>query len=163
MLKEFMDNLKYNDIQDYIKSVSIKFKFLKANALASDYDSDATCQPASDPEWTSGASIFGLYHAYTLYIPCICRCPTYTWNIHGESMDIPCISIEMDIHGISMDISMDIPCISTQYTHGIYMKDGAEGANPYQNPDENVVLNSGWPHRFGYAIRSIYSVITWTT
>jgi hypothetical protein len=33
------------------------------------------------------------------------------------SMDIPGISIEMDINGISMDI----PGISTQYIHGIYI------------------------------------------
>ncbi len=58
--------------------------------------------------------IFGIYHAYTWYIPCICRCPTYTWNIHGISMDLPFISIEVDI----CSISMDIPCISTQYIHG---------------------------------------------
>ncbi len=32
-------------------------------------------------------------------------------------MDIPCISIGVDIHGISMDI----PCISTKYRHGISM------------------------------------------
>jgi hypothetical protein len=92
-------------------------------------------------------------HICTWYIPCICRCPTYTWYIHGISMVIlcisisgytmyihrngctwyihgytmyihtvytsTCISIEMDIHGISMDI----PCISTQYilVHGISM------------------------------------------
>jgi hypothetical protein len=48
-----------------------------------------------------------IYHAYTWYKPCICRCPTYTCNIHGISINIPCISIQVDIHGISMDI----PCI----------------------------------------------------
>jgi hypothetical protein len=35
--------------------------------------------------------------------------------------------------------------------------------NPYQNPDENVALNSWRQHRFGRAIRSIYSVITRTS
>ncbi len=34
---------------------------------------------------------------------------------------------------------------------------------PYQNPDENVALNSRRQHRFGRAIRSIYWVITRTT
>ncbi len=65
--------------------------------------------------WNGGTRIFGIYLAYhdTLawYIPCICRCPTYTWNsIRGISMDIPCISIEVDIHGISMEY--------TWYIHG---------------------------------------------
>ncbi len=31
-------------------------------------------------------------------------------------MDIPCISFRLDIHGISLDI----PCISTKYIHGIH-------------------------------------------
>ncbi len=34
------------------------------------------------------------------------------------SMDIPCISIGVDIHGISLDI----PCISIRYIHGISME-----------------------------------------
>ncbi len=34
--------------------------------------------------------------------------------IHGISMDIPCTSIELDIHGISM-----VYGISTKYIHGI--------------------------------------------
>jgi hypothetical protein len=59
---------------------------------------------------SSGTRIFGIYHIYTWYIPCICRPLTYTWNILGISMDIPCISTEMDI-----------PCMSTQYIHGISM------------------------------------------
>jgi hypothetical protein len=65
----------------------------------------------------SGTPSFGIYHDYTWYIPCICRCPTYTGNIHGISMDIPCISIQVDTHCISMDI----PSLSTQYIHGISM------------------------------------------
>ncbi len=65
----------------------------------------------------SGTRIFGIYHAYTWYVPCICRCPIYTCNIHGISMDIPCISKEMDIHGISIYKS----CKSIQYIHDISM------------------------------------------
>ncbi len=38
---------------------------------------------------------------YTWYIPCICSPPRYTWHI---SMHIACISIRVDINGISMDI-----------------------------------------------------------
>ncbi len=36
-------------------------------------------------------------------------------------------------------------------------------ANQYQNPDENVALNSGRQHRFRRAIQSIYLVITRTS
>ncbi len=41
----------------------------------------------------------------------------YCWNIHGISMDIPCISASMDIHGISMDI----PCIYHVYVSGLHI------------------------------------------
>ena len=64
---------------------------------------------------SSGTPISGICLVYAWYIPCICRCPTYTWYIHGIYLDIPCISIRLDIHGISWDIL----CISTKYIHGI--------------------------------------------
>jgi hypothetical protein len=70
----------------------------------------------------------GIYHVYVdvLHtIPCICRCPTYTWYIHhdGISLDIPCISImiRLDIHGISLYIlghTMYIHQVYTWYIHG---------------------------------------------
>jgi hypothetical protein len=65
----------------------------------------------------SGTCIFGIYHVYTSYIPCICRCPTCTWHIYGISMDIPCTYHR---NGYTW-LSMDIPCMSTQYIHGISM------------------------------------------
>ncbi len=45
---------------------------------------------------SSGTPIFGICLEYAWYIPCICRCPTYTWYIHGIYLDIPCISIRVD-------------------------------------------------------------------
>jgi hypothetical protein len=41
----------------------------------------------------------------------------YTWDIHGISKNIPCISNGVDIRGIYMDI----PRISTMYIRGISM------------------------------------------
>ncbi len=41
---------------------------------------------------SSGTRIFGIYHEYTWYIPCICRPLTYTWNARTIYMDIPWIS-----------------------------------------------------------------------
>jgi len=53
-------------------------------------------------------------HICTWCIPCICRCPTYTWYIHGISMVILCISIS----GYTMYIHRN-GC--TWYIHGYTM------------------------------------------
>ncbi len=63
---------------------------------------------------TSGTPISSICLEYAWYIPCICRSQWYTWHIHGKSLDMPCISIRLDIHGKSLDT----PCISTKYIHG---------------------------------------------
>ncbi len=61
----------------------------------------------------------------------------------------------MQDHDIIYDIIHDINMDITDIGYDIII--------PYQNPDENVVLNSRRQHRFGRAIWSIYWVITWTT
>ncbi len=56
-----------------------------------------------------------MIHGYKVYI--------HKKDIHGISMDIPCISTEKDIHGISMDIYHDGISIHgyTWYIRGISM------------------------------------------
>ena len=70
---------------------------------------------------SSGTPIFGICLVYAWYIPCICKPQRYTWYIHGISKDIPCISIRLDIDGISLDIlgyTMYIHQVYTLYIHG---------------------------------------------
>ncbi len=70
-----------------------------------------------DAIFESGTHIFGMCLVYTWYIPCIYSPPTYTWHICGISMDIPCISIGLDIHGISLVY----PWIYHVYQASMYM------------------------------------------
>ncbi len=65
----------------------------------------------------SGTPISGICLVYAWYIPCICRSQWSTCYIRGISLDIPCLSIRLDIHGISLNIHD----ISTKYIHGISM------------------------------------------
>ncbi len=70
---------------------------------------------------SSGTPIPGICLEYAWYIPRICSPPSYAGYIHGISLDIPCISIRLEIHGISLDIlgyTMSVHQVYTLYIHG---------------------------------------------